>query len=256
MLKRGQIDLTTAVELAKNKAMSVMNCHNIGRIQTFYPETQTADIEIMQVKSIYNEFYNLPLLVNVPVIIYGSNNNGVTLGDLTGAYCLLIFMDRNISSFLETGEIYNPDTSRMHDFSDCIALTTFKNNTNPISNYESEAINIYNNSEQSSSFVKTYVDNVVINSTQTIEQEGEETTNTSNFSVNPTSVLIENTGGGQIEVSGKINIENTSQNLAMLIQNLLIACQNILINTNTGALTDESKQTFIELATQFGELLQ
>lgn len=256
MLKRGQIDLTTAVELAKNKIMSVMNCHNIGRIQTFYPETQTADIEIMQVKSIYNEFYNLPLLVNVPVIIYGGNNNGITLGDLTGAYCLLIFMDRNISSFLETGEIYNPNTSRMHDFSDCIALTTFKNNTNAISNYENEAINIYNNSKQSSSYVKTFVNNVEINSTQTIEQEGEETTNTSNFSVNPTSVLIENTGGGQVEVNAKINIENTSQNLAALMQDFLNACTNITVDTNTGALTPTSKQAFNNLATQFGELLQ
>ena len=256
MLKRGQIDLTTAVELAKNKTMATINCHNIGRIQTFYPETQTADIEIMQVKSIYNEFYNLPLLVNVPVIIYGGNNNGITLGDLTGVYCLLIFMDRNISSFLETGEIYNPDTLRMHDFSDCIALTTFKNNTNAISNYENEAINIYNNSEQSSSFVKTYVNNVEINSTQTIEQEGEETTNTSNFSVNPTSVLIENTGGGQIEVNGKINIENTTQNLATLMQDFLSACANITVDTNTGALTPTSQQAFNNLATQFGELLQ
>lgn len=256
MLKRGQIDLTTAVELAKNKIMSVMNCHNIGRIQTFYPETQTADIEVMQVKSIYNEFYNLPLLVNVPVIIYGGNNNGITLGDLTGAYCLLIFMDRNISSFLETGEIYNPDTSRMHDFSDCIALTTFKNNTNAISNYENEAINIYNNSKQSSSYVKTFVNNVEINSTQTIEQEGEETTNTSNFSVNPTSVLIENTGGGQVEVNAKINIENTSHNLAALMQDFLNACANITVDTNTGALTPTSQQAFNNLATQFGELLQ
>lgn len=256
MLKRGQIDLTTAVELAKNKIMSVMNCHNIGRIQTFYPETQTADIEVMQVKSIYNEFYNLPLLVNVPVIIYGGNNNGITLGDLTGAYCLLIFMDRNISSFLETGEIYNPDTSRMHDFSDCIALTTFKNNTNAISNYENEAINIYNNSKQSSSYVKTFVNNVEINSTQTIEQEGEETTNTSNFSVNPTSVLIENTGGGQVEINAKINIENTSHNLAALMQDFLNACANITVDTNTGALTPTSQQAFNNLATQFGELLQ
>lgn len=256
MLKRGQIDLTTAVELAKNKIMSVMNCHNIGRIQTFYPETQTADIEVMQVKSLYNEFYNLPLLVNVPIIIYGGNNNGITLGDLTGAYCLLIFMDRNISSFLETGEIYNPDTSRMHDFSDCIALTTFKNNTNAISNYENEAINIYNNSKQSSSYVKTFVNNVEINSTQTIEQEGEETTNTSNFSVNPTSVLIENTGGGQVEVNAKINIENTSHNLAALMQDFLNACANITVDTNTGALTPTSQQAFNNLATQFGELLQ
>lgn len=252
MLKRGQIDLTTAIELAKNKTMSVINCHNIGRIQTFYPETQTADIEIMQVETQYNEFYNLPILVNVPVIVYGGINQGITLGDLTGVHCLLIFMDKNISSYLETGEIYTPETERMHDYTDCIALTTFKNNTNPISNYDNEAVSVYNSNDTSSSYVKAYANNIAITSNTTTE----EATSASNLNVNPNSVLIENAGGGQIEINAKINIENTSQNLATLIQSFLTACENIAVDTNTGVLTPASKQAFTDLAAQFEELLQ
>lgn len=284
MLKKGQLDLTTAIQLAKDTVMANLNCHNIGRIVEFYPDTQTADIEVMQVKTQYDGFYNLPLLTGVPVVIYGTNNAYITLPDLTGTICLLFFMDRNITSFLQTGEIYTPDTGRMHDFTDCIALTTFKNDTNPISNYDNEAVTILNTQDNSTSYIKTYADNAVINSTTTIATEDQTTTSattttiapingvinssstiqtssgltvaTSNFNVNPNSVLIENSGGGQIEVNAKINIENTAQNLATLMQSFLNACANITVNTNTGVLTPTSKQAFTDLAPQFEELLQ
>lgn len=256
MLKKGQLDFTTILQLAKDTVMANLNCHNIGRIVEFYPDTQTADIEVMQVKTQYDGFYNLPLLTGVPVVIYGTNNAYITLPDLTGTICLLFFMDRNITSFLQTGEIYTPDTGRMHDFTDCIALTTFKNDTNPIGNYDNEAVTISNTQDNSTSYVKTYADNAVINSTTTVTTEEETTTTTSNFNVNPSSVLIENSGGGQIEVNAKINIENTAQNLAALMQSFLNACANITVNTNTGVLTPTSKQAFTDLASQFEELLQ
>lgn len=258
MLKKGQIDLTTAINLAKNKVMSSLNCHNIGKIITFYPDSQTADIEILQVKLFYNELFNLPMLVNIPVFIYGGANAGITPGNLEGATCILLFMDRNISSYLETGENYAPYSERTHDFSDCIALTTFKNDINALDDYDNEAINIYNKTSDSTSesTIKTYTNNINLYSTATIETDEGETTTSSNLNVNPDSVLLESSFGGQIEVANKINIENTQHNLNDLIQSLINACKNLVVDTNTGNVNAASQQVFTNLATQFGELLE
>ena len=259
-MKKGQIDLTTALELAKNNVMANLNCHNIGKIATFYPETQTADIEIMQIKTQYGQAYNLPLLLNVPVVIYGSSNASITLGDLTGTICLLFFMDRNIDSFLTTGENYIPSTGRMHDITDCIALTTFKTDVNPLSDYDTQAITLRNSLVEQitneNSYIKVYPSYVEIKADVITETEEETTESSSYLNVNEGSILLENSAGGQIEVNNKINIANASQNLADLIQSLLSACENITVDTNTGALTPASKQAFTDLATQFEELLQ
>lgn len=252
MLKKGQIDLTTAIQMAKEKVMADLNCHDVGRIVSFYPKTQTADIEVLQVKQQYGQYYQLPILLNVPVIIYGSVNAGITLPDLIGTDCLLLFFDRNINSFLQTGQTYTPETARLHDYSDCVALCTFKTDVNPLQNYDNDAVTIYNNSETAQTYNKVYTDNAVINSTTTVD----DTATTSNLNVNPNSILLENSQGGQIEINGKINIENTSQSLATLMQSFVTACQNITINTSTGALTPTSQQAFTDLLTQFQELLQ
>ena len=56
-------------------------------------------------------------------------------------------------------------------------------------------------------------------------------------------------------VTNKINIQNTAQNLASLIQSFLAACESIS-TVNGGALTPASKQLFTDLKGQFEELLQ
>lgn len=141
------ITLDRLLNLTENAIMSRLNCHNVGKIISFNATNQTATIELMQVKQFKNRSIIPSLLIDVPLFIYGAGNAHITLPDPTGSICLLLFLDRNIDSFLETGEQYEPETGRMHDFSDCIALTTFKTLANPISNYDLNAITLeYQNS--------------------------------------------------------------------------------------------------------------
>ena len=215
----------------KNNIMANLNCHNIGRILEFDPQTQTATIELMQIKQFNNNLYNPAPLVGVPLIIYGAGGGHITLPDPTGTICLLFFMDRNIDAFLETGESYLPDTSRMHDFTDCVALTTFKTLVNPLTEYDEKAVTIMN------------------------EEIIEEVKQKSFIKVYSQQILMQNTLGGQISVTDKINIQNTTQSLANLIQSFLAACESIT-TVNGGALTSASKQAFTDLKAQFEELLQ
>lgn len=230
-LPKEQPTLLQSLRYMKNNIFSNINCHNIGRILEFNPQTQTATIELMQVKQFNNNLYNPAPLTNVPLIIYGAGGGHITLPDPTGTICLLLFMDRNIDAFLETGETYVPETNRMHDFTDCIALTTFKTLANPLTEYDPKAVTIMNEEiiegVKQQSFIKVYSQ----------------------------QILMQNTLGGKISVTDKINIQNTAQNLASLIQSFLSACESIS-TVNGGALTPASKQLFTNLKAQFEELLK
>lgn len=260
-VQKSQIDFNSVMRLAQDATMSRLNCHNIGRIEEFDKQTQRCTVQLMQIKQFNNEYITPVPLTDVPLIIIGAGNGHITLPNPVGTICLLLFLDRNIDTFLETGEMYSPDTTRMHDFSDCVALTTFKTLANPIQNYDENAVTIFNSelieAIQYDSSIKVYGDSVQIQSQSITEQENEEPiTAIGELQISPSSVKASTSAGGQIQVTDKINVQNTARNLATLMQAFLTACENIAVVTNTGILTPEAKQAFTDLKTQFEELLQ
>lgn len=266
-VEKSQINFNGVMALAQNAVMSRLNCHNIGKILEFDADTQRCTVQLMQVK-LFNEQNITPVpITDVPLIILGAGNAHITMPDPVGTICLLLFMDRNIDTFLETGELYAPDTTRMHDFSDCVALTTFTTLVNPIQNYDTEAVTIFHKQLVEAinyeSYIKVYGNSVQINSSAVNEGENEEVNEgnepvitSGNLAVNSAAVTASTSSGGQIQVSDKINVQNTAQNLANLIQAFLTACENIAVATNTGVLTPAAKQAFTDLKSQFEELLE
>lgn len=235
-ISQNEPNIKDILGLLKTNVFANLNCHNIGKILEFNPNTQTCTVQLMQIKQFNNRRITPAPLTNVPLIICGAGGGHITMPNPVGTICILLFMDRNIDAFLETGESYVPPTTRMHDFTDCIALTTFKTLANPLTEYDEKAVTIMNEEIvegiKNKSYIKVYGDNVQIKTTQ-----GEATS-------------------AAINVSNKINIQNNSQNLASLIQSFLVACESIVVDPNSGALTPASKQLFTDLKTQFEELLE
>lgn len=221
--------------MAQNNIMARTNCHNVGRILEFDKDKQTCTIQIMQLKQFYNKTFAAAPITDVPLIIYGMGYGYITLPDPVGSICLLFFMDRNIDAFLETGELYEPDNTRLHDFSDCIALTTFSTLNNPIESYDDTAITMA---------YKKIVDEVIYNAV--IKNFGN--------SIQLKVSTEENTT--QLNISDKVNIQNTSQSLAALIQELITDIKDLTVNTTTGAVMQSSIDTLDETAGKFTELLQ
>lgn len=235
-ISQNEPNIKDILGLLKTNVFANLNCHNIGKILEFNPNTQTCTVQLMQIKQFNNRRITPAPLTNVPLIICGAGGGHITMPNPVGTICILLFMDRNIDAFLETGESYVPPTTRMHDFTDCVALTTFKTLANPLTEYDEKAVTIMNEEIvegiKNKSYIKVYGDNVQIKTTQ-----GEATS-------------------AAINVSNKINIQNNSQNLASLIQSFLVACESIVVDPNSGALTPASKQLFTDLKTQFEELLE
>ncbi len=232
-IHKEEANLSEISQLLKDSVMSNLNCHNIGRIIEFDSTTQTCTVELMQIKQFNDQAFIPAPITQVPLIIYGSDNSYITLPNPVGSVCLLLFLDRNIDNFLETGEQYMPETSRMHDFTDAVALTTFKTLANPIENYDDNAITMY---------YKTIINDVLYEAV--IKNAGNainlKMTNGDNYS--------------QINIASKIKIENNSQNLNTLIGNLITAISNITISNN--AVSSASKTALNNVKTQFGELLE
>ena len=245
MLKK-EPKLQDILNQIKLNVVSNINCHNVGRIIEFDKSTQTCTVELMQLKKFNGTTYIPAPITQVPLIIYGAGNGHITLPDPVGTYCLLFFLDRNTDSFWLTGEQYEPETTRMHDFTDCIAITTFSTLANPLSDYDERAISILNKEiieeiEYSSSF-KVYGNEIAAAST--------------NIKLNADNKISSVSGlGAKVEISNKVTIQNETQNLNLLIQAFITACEGIT-TVNGGGLTPESLQAFTDLKTQFEELLR
>lgn len=67
-------------------------------------------------------FVNLPLLVDVPVVYMGGGGFVATFDIQPGDEALVIFADRCIDSWWQSGGVQKPADSRMHNLSDGIAL--------------------------------------------------------------------------------------------------------------------------------------
>lgn len=229
-IQRSQTNFNDVMAIAQDAIMSRINCHNIGRILEFDKNTQLCTVELMQIKQFNDQFITPAPITQVPLIILGAGGGHITLPNPVGTICLLFFLDRNIDNFMETGEQYMPDTSRMHDFTDAIALTTFKSVVNPLSNYDENAVTIFNEGlieeVQKLSYIKIY----------------------------PNNIQIQAADGANITLNNKVSINNTAQDLGALVQALLTACEGI-VTVEGGGLTPSSLQAFTNLKTQFADLL-
>lgn len=228
-------DFNDVIARIQQTTMSRLNCHNIGKIIEFEPETQTCTIQLMQQEQLGDNIYTPAPLTEVPLILYGIEGAHITLPNPVGSICLVLFLDRNIDAFMRTGEIYTPETKRTHDYTDCVALTTFKTLVNPIENYDTEAISIiYDKLIEEvlyTSVIKNYGNSLLLN-------------------------VSTEEASAQIAIDDKINIQNTNQSLATLIQNLIATIKALTINTNSGVVTPTSQNALQTVADNFSELLK
>lgn len=228
-------DFNDVIARVQQTTMSRLNCHNVGKILEFEPENQTCTIQLMQQEQLGNDIYTPAPLTEVPLILYGVDGAHITLPNPVGSICLVLFLDRNIDAFMRTGEIYTPETKRTHDYTDCVALTTFKTLVNPIENYDSEAISI---------IYDKLIEEILY--TAVIKNYGN-------------SLLLKvstEEASAQITIDDKINIQNTNQNLATLIQNLIATIKALTVNTNSGIVTQASQNALQTIADNFSELLK
>lgn len=116
--QQGIPDLAKLLKTFGRNLSAQFNCHRVGKITAFDSTKLTCNVKLLD-KFIFNdteqdftEFHGMPL------IIYATDTAGLTLGDVTGAECLVHFNDTDIDNWLQTGEAYAPNSLRQHNFND------------------------------------------------------------------------------------------------------------------------------------------
>lgn len=107
--------------------MSAMRVSMPGIIQSFDPDAVTAVVQpaikgVEQDESGADVSVNIPLLVDVPVIFPRGGGCTLTFPVSAGDECLVIFADRCIDFWWQSGGIQEPVDGRMHDLSDAFCI--------------------------------------------------------------------------------------------------------------------------------------
>ena len=115
-----------------------MNCVQIGTITAINSSgTVTVAVNFQKiirgVVAIPNnpvmgdQIIDYPALVNVPVFIYQGGGAAILMPIKVGDTCLLLFCDRDMDNWFENATIAPPNSDRVHNINDAIALVGINN---------------------------------------------------------------------------------------------------------------------------------
>lgn len=127
--------------------MSAMRVSMPGIIQSFDPDAVTAVVQpvikgVEQDESGADVSLNIPLLVDVPVIFPRGGGCTLTFPVKEGDECLVIFADRCIDFWWQSGGIQEPVDGRMHDLSDAFAIVGPQSQAKKISGISTSAVEL------------------------------------------------------------------------------------------------------------------
>ena len=110
--------LQAALQALKEEIFASLHVAMPGIVMAYDATTRTADVQpaLVRKDSEGNEVA-APLLRAVPIFLCGRETDPVA-----GDRCLVIFLDFCVDGFMERGEACVPDSPRMHDLSDAVAL--------------------------------------------------------------------------------------------------------------------------------------
>lgn len=139
-------NLRALLNQIRTEIFTTFNCHQLGTIQSFNPGNQTAEVSINVLRQVPNLEVNppqyktiaYPLLVDVPVFINSGGTGRLTFPIQPGDTCLVLFNDRDIDNWFESGNTVAPNTTRAHDLSDGLALVGFRSLANAFSDFDTD----------------------------------------------------------------------------------------------------------------------
>jgi len=157
------------------EVMAKFNCHQLGTIQSVNAakNTVTVSINVLRVTSKVSPtgqdptqstppavaYVTYPILVDVPFFIMSGGGGVITMPIAQGDTCLVMFNDRDIDAWFTTGGVVAPNSSRMHDLADGLALVGFRSLSNLVAAYSTTDIQIKNGGGQISVAAKINISN-------------------------------------------------------------------------------------------------
>lgn len=118
-----------------------------GIIDSFDPATLTAQVQPAVRKLYFPDgedgiWMDLPLLVDVPVVVLGGGGFALTFPIRSGDECLLLFAERSVDNWHETGNVSEQAHAGMHSLHDAFALVGVRSKAHLITGYNNEGVEL------------------------------------------------------------------------------------------------------------------
>lgn len=115
-----------------------------GIIHDFDPQTQTASVQVAIREKIANpdlttQWTDIPLLLDVPIVLPRAGGFVLTLPVKPGDECLIVFADMCIDAWFSSGGVQNQIEKRRHDLSDAFAILGTWSQPRRVPNYSAAA---------------------------------------------------------------------------------------------------------------------
>lgn len=128
-----------------------------GIIQSFDSKEQTVTVQLTLREQVSNSEYNkewmeIPLLLDVPIVVPRAGGYTLTMPIKQGDECLVIFGDMCIDAWWELGGIQNQLEKRRHDLSDGFAILGVWSQPKVLQNYSTDSCQLRN--EKGTSYIE------------------------------------------------------------------------------------------------------
>jgi hypothetical protein len=147
MTKLGSItepNLAALLQAWRDEVFATLNCHQLGTIVSFNAETQSAQVTLNVLRVFGNQTRSYPMLVDVPVFVPAGGTAALTLPVTTGDTCLVLFNDRDMDNWFDSGATAAPNSPRCHSLADGLAIVGFRSKRNPIADYDPDNVVLRN----------------------------------------------------------------------------------------------------------------
>lgn len=111
-------DLGLILKYLGERLSAKFKCHRVGKIKKLNTDRLTVDVELLDKLVFRDSVTEITELSDLPLLIYGGANSSLTFGNIAGCECIVHFNDTDIDNWYSTGEAYEPNTGRQHDFAD------------------------------------------------------------------------------------------------------------------------------------------
>lgn len=148
-------DLRALLQANRDEIFASLRCHAIGVIVSFDPDAITASVRIAAQALVFNQpqsidgklqttpkIIDYPVLTDVPVFVPSGGAGRMTFPVAAGDTCLLLFNDRDLDNWFQSGAAMPPNSPRMHSLSDGLAIVGFRSRANPVPSYSATDIEI------------------------------------------------------------------------------------------------------------------
>ncbi|EOX9201030.1 Gp138 family membrane-puncturing spike protein [Yersinia enterocolitica] len=132
-------DLSQVLKVASDTLSASLRVAIPGIVQSFDADSVTCDIQIGIKGESGGESTNLSVLTSVPVVFPRGGGVTMTFPIKAGDECLLVFGDRCIDFWHQSGDIQETVDERQHDLSDAFAIIGPQSQANKISGISTSA---------------------------------------------------------------------------------------------------------------------